>query len=92
MNYGSDAYIDLTGQPTGECERLLAGEGMKPLRVRRTGLLLKCRELLAKRIDVGVLLLERVNLALLRGKLAVLHLQPLCKFPGLLSLPLQLCG
>ena len=83
-------YIDLTGQPAGECQRLFTGERAKSLRGCRVYLLLKRRELLAERIDAGVLLLERVNLALLHGKLPILRLQPLCEFPGLFSLLFQL--
>jgi len=49
-------------------------------------LLLKCGEPLAERIDAGVLLLEGINLALLRGQLLVLRLQSL---PCLHSLLLQ---
>src|SRR6516165_9911973 len=85
-------YIDLTGQPAGECQRLFTGERAKSLRGCRVYLLLKRRELLAERIDAGVLLLERVNLALLRGKLAVLRLQPLSESLCLLGLRLQLVG
>ena len=57
--------------------------------------LLKCREPLTERIDAGVLLLECVNLALLRGKLLllcgkllVLRLRPLSEFPCLPGLRL----
>ena len=80
------------GQPADECERLFSGERAKSLRGRNAYLLLKCREPLAERIETSVLLLERIDLALLRGKLLVLRLQPLCEFPGLLSLLFQLVG
>ena len=58
----------------------------------RLGLTLKRGESLAERIDTGVLLLERINLALLRGKLPVLRLQPPSEFPCLLGLRFQLLG
>jgi hypothetical protein len=45
---------------------------VKPLRGCRAYLLLKCREPFAEGIDAGVLLLERINLALLRRKLPVI--------------------
>jgi hypothetical protein len=77
------------GQPASEYERLFAGEQAKALRVRRMGLLFKRGEPLAERIDAGVLLLERVELALLRSELLVLGLQPLSEFPCLLGLLLQ---
>jgi hypothetical protein len=53
-----------------------AGERAKPLRCCYACLLLKCGEPLAQSsIDAGVLLLERINLALLRGHRGGLFLQ-----------------
>ena len=52
-----------------------ARERAKSLRGCRAGLLLKCGEPLAERIDIGVLLLDRIDLALLRSQLRVLRLE-----------------
>jgi hypothetical protein len=71
--------IDFDGQSAGKCEQLLAGERVKHRRGCRAYLLLKCCEPLAEYIDAGVLLLERLNLALLGRKLPVFRLQPLSK-------------
>ena len=46
---------------------LSPGERAKPVRVRHPGLTLKHGESLAELIDAGVLLLERINLPLLRS-------------------------
>ena len=75
VNYGAGTYIDLTGQPAGECKRLFTGQRAKALQVSRMGLPFKRGEPLAERIDAGVLLLERIDLVLLRGNLGGLFLQ-----------------
>ena len=77
------------GQPASEYERLFAGEQAKALRVRRMGLLFKRGEPLAERIDADVLLLKRIDLALLRGYLLVLRLH---SFIELLQFVEQQCS
>jgi hypothetical protein len=53
---------------------LLSSERAKPVRIDRADLPFKRRKPLAERIDASILLLERINLALLRCQLPIFGL------------------